>query len=77
MTQGLQFFLLESTRIYRDNGKSNGNYRNYRDYIGVLLGLYWDNGKENGNYYIITVYILGLRSSRSAKLARKGRRFGG
>ena len=32
-----------------DNGKENGNYRDYRgwDYVGVI---YWDNGKENGNY---------------------------
>ena len=36
--------------LYRDNGKENGNYRDYkglyRDYIGVI---YRDNGKENGN----------------------------
>ena len=32
-----------------DNGKENGNYKDYRDYIefywdyiGVILGLYWD-----------------------------------
>ena len=37
--------------LYRDNGKENGNYRDYRDYIGDILGLYRDNGKENGNYY--------------------------
>ena len=39
----------------RDNGKENGNYRDYRGYIGIIgyiLGLYRDNGKENGNYYI-------------------------
>ena len=24
----------------RDNGKENGNYRDYRGYIGVMLGLY-------------------------------------
>ena len=35
--------------LYWDNGKENGNYRNYGDYIGVLLGLCCDNGKENGN----------------------------
>ena len=33
------------------NGQENGNYR---DYIGLILGLYWglygDNGQENGNY---------------------------
>ena len=37
-----------------DNGKENGNYKDYRDYIGVIgyiLGLYRDNGKENGNYH--------------------------
>ena len=22
--------------LYRDNGKENGNYRNYRDYIGLI-----------------------------------------
>ena len=27
---------------YLDNGKENGNYRDYRGYIGVI---YWDNGK--------------------------------
>ena len=46
--------------LYWDNGKENGNYRGYRDYIGsigVILGLYyWDNGKEHGNYYIIPGY---------------------
>ena len=28
-----------------------GSYRDYRDYVGIILGLYWDNGKESGNYY--------------------------
>ena len=23
------------------NGKENGNYRNYRDHTGTILGLYW------------------------------------
>ena len=34
----------------RDNGKENGNYRDYRGYIGSLyiLALYRDNGSENG-----------------------------
>ena len=39
--------------IYWDNGKENGNYRDYGVYIGIIgdiLGIYWDNGKENGNY---------------------------
>ena len=27
-----------------------GNYRDYRGYIRVLLGVYGDSGKENGNY---------------------------
>ena len=40
--------------LYGDNGKENGNYRDYGEYIGgdigVILGLYGDNGKENGNY---------------------------
>ena len=32
-----------------DNEKENGNYKDYRDYIGVIgyiLGLYRDNGKK-------------------------------
>ena len=36
--------------------KQNGNYRDYRGYIGIIghiLGFYGDNGKENGNYYMI------------------------
>ena len=36
--------------LHRDKGKENGNYRNYRDYIGYILGPYSDNGKENGSY---------------------------
>ena len=28
-----------------DNGKENGNYRDYGGYIGYILGLYWDTGK--------------------------------
>ena len=30
-------------------GMKDGNYRDYRGYIGIIgsiLGLYWDNGKE-------------------------------
>ena len=42
---------LSCLRLYRDNGKENGNYRDYRRYIGGILGLYRDNGKENGNCY--------------------------
>ena len=44
-----------------DNGKEHGNYREYRDYLGIIwdfigiigymLGLDVDNGKEHGNYY--------------------------
>ena len=44
--------------LYRENGKSNGNYRNYRDsirgyirIIGKILELYRENVKSNGNYY--------------------------
>ena len=33
-------------RLFRDNGKENGNYHN-------ILGLFRDNGKENGNYHNI------------------------
>ena len=25
--------------LYRDNGKENGNYRDYRDYIRAIWGL--------------------------------------
>ena len=31
--------------LYRDSGKENGNYRDYRGYIeiiGYILGLYWE-----------------------------------
>ena len=38
-----------------DNGKENGNYRDYRRYIGIvgcILGLYRDDGKEEENYYL-------------------------
>ena len=57
--------------LYWDNGKENGNYynglyRDYRDYIGIiLLGFYGDNGKENGSYYkdyigvLLGLFILG------------------
>ena len=40
---------------YWDNGKENGSYRDYREYIGIIglhFGLYKDNGKENGSYYL-------------------------
>ena len=40
--------------FYWDNGKENGDYRDYRcctGIIGYMLVFYWDNGKENGNYY--------------------------
>ena len=30
---------LGSYRGYKDNGKENGNYRDYRDYIGFIKGL--------------------------------------
>ena len=26
--------------ISRDTGKENGNYRDYRVYVGIILGLY-------------------------------------
>ena len=54
LTTEYQQETLSLTRSTRDNGKENGNYRDYRVYIGYIvgfiLGLYWDNGKENGNY---------------------------
>ena len=32
--------------LYWDNGKENGNYKDYVGVIiGVILGLCWDNGK--------------------------------
>ena len=46
--------------VYWENGKENGNYRDYkgcmlcryyRGFVWGILGLYWHNGKENGNYY--------------------------
>ena len=52
-------------RLSRDSGKENGNYRDDRDYIGLIrgcigyiVGLYGDNGKENGNYYNIIRCIM-------------------
>ena len=27
--------------LYTDSGKENGNYRDYRDYVGVLWWLFW------------------------------------
>ena len=45
--------------LYRDNGKLNGNYRDYPGFVlGLLgiyiyiLGLYRDNRKYNGNYHL-------------------------
>ena len=41
-------------RLYGDNGKENGNYMDFRGYIGIIgyiLGLHGDNEKENGNYH--------------------------
>ena len=43
-----------------DNGKENGNYRDYRVYIGNILGSYWDNGKWNGNYCGLRAWIVWL-----------------
>ena len=28
--------------LYWDNGKENGNYRDYRVYVGNILGFYWE-----------------------------------
>ena len=41
-------------RLYRDNGKENGNYCS-------ILGLYGDNGKENGNYSGIFITLVTSR----------------
>ena len=35
-----------------DDSEFEGYYRDYRVYIGIILGRYWDNGKSNGNYYL-------------------------
>ena len=39
-----------------DNGKCNGNYKEYRVYrdyrVIVILGLFWENDKENGSYFL-------------------------
>ena len=46
--------------LYRDNGEENGNYRDYRGFIGItvyILRLYRDNGEENGNYRDYSVYF--------------------
>ena len=51
LLQGFRVYILG---LYKDNGKGNGNYRDYRVYTGIMghiLGLYRDNGKGNGNYY--------------------------
>ena len=37
--------------LHRDNGKENGNYRDYKGIVGYILWLHRDNGKENENYY--------------------------
>ena len=46
-------FMVWVIGLRRENGKENGNYRDYRGYIGGIYGLYVDNGTENGNNYII------------------------
>ena len=43
--------------LYWDNGKENGNYRDYRDYMRFILELFSNNGKENGNYRDYTGFI--------------------
>ena len=52
--------------LHRDDGKENGKYRNYRDYIGYILGLYWDKRKENGSYCSILGLSLSLSKAKSA-----------
>ena len=45
--------------LYRDNGKENGNHRDYGCYIGIIgymLGLYRDNGKEMETTVVNRVY---------------------
>ena len=46
--------------LHRDNGKENGNYRDYIGIIGYILWLYRHNGKENKKMEAITIgYVLG------------------
>ena len=72
---------METVRIirvvlgYRDNGKENGNCRDYRGYKGIMeknietIGikkgciLLWDNGKANGNCRDCRSYIELYRGS--------------
>ena len=35
----LGFSMVGKIGLYRDNGKENGNYRDYRDYVGYILGV--------------------------------------
>ena len=59
---------------YLDNGRENGNYRDYIG-IGCTLGFYWDNGKENGNYFsilgVVCVCVTTLSHSNTS-LSKKG-----
>ena len=55
--RGARFWVEGPRVIWGDNGKENGNYKDYIGIIGlyrVYIGAIWgDNGKENGNYDII------------------------
>ena len=44
--RGHWFRVVSILGLYRDNGKSNGNYYS-------ILGLYRENGKSKGNYYSV------------------------
>ena len=48
--------------LYWDNGKENGNYRDYKAFIGVIQGMYWGyfGIMEKKMETIITGYIYGL-----------------
>ena len=37
-TTGIMLCIRVILGLYWDNGKENGSYRDYRDYIGVILG---------------------------------------
>ena len=43
--------------MYRENGKEHGNYRDYKGYMGIVLGLYW--GYVASNAIGVIGYILG------------------
>ena len=52
-------YLVYITGLYWDNGKENGNYRDYRGSMGIIghiLGLYWDDEKKMETTVISGLY---------------------